>query len=163
MTGASLKRDKNHEASIVYVPSIDDFQVTEFGAKKGFHMPVWLLDIIIADGLFDSGKLRTRDNSEVRWANDSECSEMLRAYEIRKGREDEDTELLNSIKDEYKNMRIKERAKNLNNSRSHSATESRFEKERIMAQVVAQAKADEKIEEAKIEEQLEVKKVKVKN
>lgn len=161
ITGQLSLQSKGHQQVIRYVPMFDDFQVQEYGDKANFHLPVWMLDIIVADGLIDIGKKYTRDSlgkndtGATPWVTDDEVADMLAIYEKRKANEDEDDELVAKIKEKYKDIKAKENIKGANTARKHQAASKANEKERLMAQ----AKAEEALNQVK-EEQEKLKKEK---
>lgn len=157
VTGKKSAQKKNHQQVIRYVPTFDDFQVQEYGEKANFHLPVWLLDIIIADGLVDIGKRYTRDSlgkndkSAIPWVTEEQVQDMLGIYEKRKANEDEDNAEVARIKEKYKELRTKDSTQLMNNGRKQQAAEKAAEKDRIMAQVEAEkALAAVKAEQEKL-------------
>jgi hypothetical protein len=153
ITGQLGLMKKGHAQVIRYVPTFDDFQVQEYGDKANFHLPVWMLDIIIADGLIDMGKRYTRDSlgrddtSATPWVTEAEVQDMMGIYEKRKANEDEDNELVAKIKEKYKEIKVTEKTSLMNTARSQQATEKAAEKERLQAQY----EAEKALEEAKAE------------
>lgn len=149
LIGEDQKKYKDMSQTVYYVPGYEDFQVNEYGKYKGFHFPVWFLDIIIMDKLPERGlTLNKDDEPTTKYIKTEEYEEMREIYEFRKAKEDF------SISDDIKNA-LEEHAAMLNKEKSRTRIQGavkaeaakRFSKEIAREQAQAESKLLEDIKQ----------------
>lgn len=139
MTGRKSQLVKGHQQVMHYVPTYDDFVVSNHGITKKFHLPVWLLDIIIADKLVINGAKMTKDKKGSKdtaveyFVTQDEVDECMQIYEERKQQEKDPEGVVIDIRKQFKEIKQKESAMNANMARVQQASEKSAEKEYLQA------------------------------
>lgn len=140
LIGEDQIRFKDVSQTIYYVPGYEDFQVNEYGKFKGFHYPLWFLDIIVNDGLPEKGLELTKDGEPgVHYVTPQEYLEMKEIYEYRKA--NEDLSLTDEIKkalEEHTGLLNKERNRLRMQGSAKSRAAKSFNKEISKQQVIAE-------------------------
>jgi len=143
------------EKEFFYQPDGMDFVPTEFGATEGFHFPLWVLEMIIADGLLDEALQQDDLTKPGRPRLTLEQKEkLLKAYEKRKSEESKleiDIDEQNQIND-IKEMWLEN--KNYDSRRRAGATRA-ADKQKQKNEMALGAEADKAEKIAKLASQVE--------
>lgn len=140
LTGEIQKRAKDFSQTVFYVPDLKDFQIQKYGRHANFHFPLWFLDMIIADGVMESGLRLNKIGIKppIPYVAKEEYEEMLEVYKQRKQEEEPQSPILQDIKAAYADLKkeVSDQPKKIGNKRHH--IEKRAAKEIAQNQFAAE-------------------------
>ncbi len=154
LTGRKARLVPNFIEQVIYVPAFEDFeQQSPYGDKAFFHFPVWVLEMMKADGIFERFKGITKiNNGKVRYVTDDQIEKMMIILDQRKAEAklaDDEEEYLQR----FKKIKRDESSKKATAARQKNAQLAQQDK--LMR--LAQSKAEEKLDDewAKLEAEKE--------
>ena len=155
LTGRMAKKFPNYQELVKYVPSYDDFQVVKYGPKANFHFPVWILEMMKADGILARFKNSTRPGSrgQVRYCTDEQLEEMLDILEERKNYEGVESPFM----EDFKKMKKKEAVQKSNSARKRQNAMKKLERDMLNEQGAVDQKAEEEAAKKKAQEEKKAK------
>lgn len=86
MEQEQLQGPQSYLPTLDYEPDIEDIIITKYGHNAGWHMPLWLLDALVAKGAFEAALTKGKLNSKFdeRMLTKAQYEELMIALQERR-------------------------------------------------------------------------------
>lgn len=148
-------KNPNYLATIDYEPDIEDIEIRKYGHTAGWHMPLWMINTLVSEGVIEEakGKGKIASSTGEIMITESEYTEFMTALKERKEVEanmekTEDEEL------EEENIKTKLQSKKKANTAKESTVKREKNRRSVKRETNKQARIekDAKLTDEKIRE-----------